>query len=85
MFDAATTNAKMRTTLTIDDDVLVAARAIAEQNGQTIGEVLSDLARRSLRPGKALSERNGVPLLPVRNPGVVVTLEIVNALRDEAP
>jgi hypothetical protein len=28
-------------------------------------------------------ERNGIPLLPVRNPNAVVTPEIVNALRDE--
>jgi hypothetical protein len=31
------------------------------------------------------AERNGVPLLPVRDTGVIVTLDIVNALRDELP
>ncbi len=75
----------MRTTLAIDDDVLTAAKAIARQTNRTIGEVLSDLARRSLRPPTALGERNGVPLLPVSKPGVIVTPEIVNALRDELP
>jgi hypothetical protein len=29
------------------------------------------------------AERNGVPLLPVREKGVIVTFEIVNALCDE--
>jgi hypothetical protein len=73
----------MRTTLAIDDDVLTAARAIAQQTNKTIGEVVSDLARRSLHPPADLGERNGIPLLPVGEGGVVVTPEIVNALRDE--
>ena len=75
----------MRTTIAIDDDVLTAAKAIARQRNQTVGKIVSELARRSLRPPAAGTERNGVPLLPVRGKGVVVTPEIVNALRDELP
>jgi hypothetical protein len=75
----------MRTTLAIDDDVLTAAKAIAHQTNRTIGEVVSELARRSLRPPAELAERNGVPLLSVRKPGVIVTQDIVNSLRDELP
>ena len=75
----------MRTTLAIDDDVLLAARAIARQHNQTIGQVVSELARRSLRPPAPSTERNGVPLLPVRRRDAVVTLDIVNTLRDELP
>ena len=75
----------MRTTLAIDDDVLTAAKAIAQQTNKTIGEVVSALARRALRPPAAGAERNGIPLLPVRKAGVIVTPEIVNALRDELP
>ena len=73
----------MRTTITIDDDVLTAARAIARQRNQPVGRIVSELARQSLRPPTAGAERNGVPLLPVRDKGVIVTLDIVNALRDE--
>jgi hypothetical protein len=73
----------MRTTIAIDDDVLTAARAIARQRNQTIGKIVSELARHSLRPPVVGSERNGVPLLPVREKGVIVTPEIVNALYDE--
>jgi hypothetical protein len=51
----------MRTTLTIDDDVLTAAKAIAQQTDRTIGEVLSDLARSALRPKTQPSERNPAP------------------------
>lgn len=73
----------MRTTLAIDDDVLAAAKALARQQRKSIGEVVSDLARQSLCRPVAQRQRNGVPLLPVSNPKAVVTLEIVNALRDE--
>lgn len=75
----------VRTTLAIDDDVLVAAKAIAQQQHKSVGEVVSDLARRALRRPQASTARNGVPLLPVRDDRAVVTLEIVNALRDELP
>jgi hypothetical protein len=73
----------MRTTIAIDDDVLTAARAIARQRKQTVGKIVSELARHSLRSPAARTERNGVPLLPVREEGVIVTPEIVNALCDE--
>ena len=38
----------MRTTLTIPDDVLVAARQRAEAQGVTVGEALGEIARRGL-------------------------------------
>jgi len=75
----------MRTTLAIADDVLRAAKAIARQRNQTIGQVVSELARNSLCPPATSTERNGIRLLPVRRPNAVVTPEIVNALRDELP
>ena len=77
----------MRTTLAIDDDVLLIARDLARQQRRSLGEVLSDLARRSLRSGdadsSALTMRNGFVLLPVSNPDAIVTMEMVNALREE--
>jgi len=73
----------MRTTIAIDDDVLTAAKAIARQRRQTVGKVVSDFSFMFLRPPKTSGERNGVPLLPARESRVIVTLEIVNALRDE--
>ena len=75
----------MRTTIAIDDDVLTAAKAIAQQKNQTLGQVVSALARKALQPQVHASERNGVLLLPVRQPEAVVTLDIVNSLRDELP
>ena len=59
----------MRTTINLDEDVLRAAKDLAEERAQSLGSVLSDLARRGLRPRKAaVAVRNGVPILP-RKPG----------------
>ena len=74
----------MRTTLALDDDVLMAARAIAQQQHRSIGEVVSDLARRALHRPQSSRTRNGIPLLPRGDDRAVVTLETVNALRDES-
>ena len=75
----------MRTTLAIDDDVLIAAKAIAQQQHRSIGEVLSDLARRTLHRSQPSTTRNGIRLLPRSGENPVVTPETVNALRDELP
>lgn len=77
----------MRTTLAIDDDILSAAKHLAERERKTLGEVISALARQGLSRGARAgrSERNGVPLLPTRRGATPVTLELVNQLRDEQP
>jgi hypothetical protein len=75
----------MRTTLSIDDDVLDEARALAEHQNRALGEVVSALMRRALaRPPEPRQYRNGIPILPRRG-GPRVTLELVNKLRDELP
>ena len=75
----------MRTTLDISDDVMGLVRELAAARGQTMGEVLSDLARKGLaRPAGATSIRNGVPLLPRRPEGAArPTMKRVNDLRDD--
>jgi hypothetical protein len=77
----------MRTTLSIDDDVLAAAKHLAERERRTVGEVISSLARQGLsRAGRSSrAERNGIPLLPTKKGALSVTLELVNQLRDEQP
>jgi hypothetical protein len=75
----------VRTTLDIDDDVLQAARELAENRRKTTGQVLSDLARQALAPSGRRAVRNGVPLLtrcPRGSPKP--TMKLVNRLRDEA-
>ncbi len=75
----------MRTTLAIDDDVLTAAKAMADRQNRSLGDVVSDLARQALTRRIPQIERNGLPVLPVRDPKATVTMDLVNALRDEAP
>lgn len=75
----------MRTTLAIDDDVLVAAKALAAQRNRSVGDIISELARNSLHRPRGGGERNGIPLLSPRPDAAPVTLETVNALRDELP
>jgi Arc/MetJ family transcription regulator len=76
----------MRTTVTIDDDVLRAARQVADGTGESVGQVLSRLARAALAATEEdRTHRNGVKLLPVRAGASGATLEEVNRLRDELP
>lgn len=74
----------MRTTLSIDDDILQAAKTLADQQRRSLGEVVSELARRGLTPRPPTpSTRNGITLLPAAKEGRPVTPEIVRQLRDE--
>lgn len=74
----------MRTTLNLDDDILLAVKELARIRGTTAGQVLSELARTALKPGPdAASERNGVAILPPTPGEAVVTTEAVNRLRDD--
>ena len=77
----------MRTTLAIDDDVLAAAKHLAQREQKSVGEVISSLARQGLSRGTrgTKTERNGILLLPGRKGAPAVTLERVNQLRDELP
>jgi hypothetical protein len=74
----------MRTTLDLDEDVLQAAKELAEVRGVTAGRVVSDLVRKALTPsGPVPKMRNGVPLLPRRPGQRIMTMKLVNELRDE--
>jgi hypothetical protein len=74
----------MRTTLDIDDDVLTAVKELAAAHRTTAGQVISDLARKALRPSGTARVRNGVPLLPRRAGSAPrPTMQLVNSLRDD--
>lgn len=77
----------MRTTIDIDDDILLAAREHAARERKSLGAVISALARESLRrpaepKGKARTARAGgrFAVLPRRDE--VITVEHVRALQD---
>ena len=73
----------MRTTLNVDDDVLLAAKQRAALEGISVGEALSAMAREGLRSTKSSRVRNGVHLIP--NAKRRVTPESVQELLDESP
>jgi hypothetical protein len=77
----------MRTTLSIDDDILAIAKQLAKRDSKTVGEVVSALARQGLAQAipAAREERNGVLLLPTHCGATTVTSDLVNQLRDERP
>ena len=85
----------MRTTLSIDDDVLYAVKSLARRQGRSVGEVMSELARQALQaPVGQDVERSTVDagidaqlaalgLVPYRAPQVaVVTQAQIEALRE---
>ena len=81
----------MRTTLDIDDDLLAASKELARHEGTTAGAVVSRLLRQALTaspPSVGGAKRRRKPVTGFRpfaaKPGVVVTDDIVNRLRDEA-
>lgn len=75
----------MRTTVDLEDDVLMAAKELARQQGVTLGKVVSDLVRQALTRRPAGATRQGIPLFPVQAKAGVVTSELVNQLRDDTP
>lgn len=80
------TGEHMRRALSIDDDVLSAAKEMAAREKKSVGEVISSLARRALFPEQSNTKnRNGVPLLKVRREAHPVTSELVRQLREELP
>jgi hypothetical protein len=75
----------MRTTLDIDDDVLAAVRARAEQERASLGKVVSQLVREALtQDAPELVMKNGI-LVINRPPGskVVITPEHVQKLLED--
>lgn len=73
----------MRTTLDIDDTVLAAARSLARSRGCSLGEAVSELARRGLSgPSGATQDSSYSPFPVMVGDGDVVTDELVADLRD---
>ncbi len=76
----------MRTTLTLDDDVLAVARERARREGRSIGDVVSELARQALAGAQAAQTEEsffGFEPLPAR--GRPVTNTLVDSLREDEP
>lgn len=73
----------MRTTLELDDDVLSAARELARAQNESIGTVISALARAGLRP-VSVDVIDGLPVIRATATSPIITSEMVRrALDDE--
>jgi len=78
----------MRTTLSLDDDVLLAVKERARREKRTAGEVLSDLARQALtgqhqQPHSGGEARHGFRPLPRR--GTAISNALIDSLREDEP
>lgn len=74
----------MRTTVNLDEDIVQSAKALAERHNKTLGEILSELARKGLQKRKSKAAiRNGIPVFKTSsttaNP---LSIDEINELRD---
>ena len=73
----------MRTTIDLDDDLLQLARELAAQRQSTIGQVVSELARKGLESKTPPKVRNGILLFPPKPGAKKAHMGLVNRLRDQ--
>jgi len=74
----------MRTTLTIDDDLLDAARSLARSRSVPLGKVISELARKGMQASVRTRRKSNFPVFPVSSSARPITLEDVKKIEDEA-
>ena len=79
----------MRTTINIEEDILLAAKALARRGGTSIGSVISDLARKGLNGSPQsdvkASKAGFFGFVPLPKRGGPVTNELIDRLREEGP
>ena len=77
----------MRTTLNIDDDVLIAVKELARRESRSVGDVMSSLLRQSLTHGREDSgaddgQEAEFGFRPFPKRGGIVTNELIDRLRE---
>ncbi len=80
----------MRTTLTLDDDVLLAVKERARRERRSAGAVLSELARDALthqhrRTDVSADDQGFHGFFPLPNRGSAVSNELIDRLREDEP
>jgi hypothetical protein len=73
----------VRTTVRIDDDVLRAAKSLARSEGRTVGEVLTELARKGLAPADQREGDGGFPVFSVPAGAKPITAEMVRQAAED--
>ena len=73
-----------RTTLSIDNDVMLLLRERATASGESLGKTASRIIRQAVTATDGEPRYfNGIRLFPARPGAKAVTMELVNQLRDE--
>ena len=75
----------MRTTVTIDNDILAVARALAEQNGTSLGRAISELARRGFRSAPGAVQQGEGTVFAVDSEAAPITSEDVSRSLSDWP
>ncbi|MEO7745761.1 MAG: antitoxin [Actinomycetota bacterium] len=79
----------MRTTLSVDDDVLFAVQERARREKRTVGAVLSDLARQALTNPAAPTApppQSGLHgFTPIPSRGAAISNSLIDRLREDEP
>lgn len=77
----------MRTTVTLDDDVLLAVKELARREARSVGQVLSELVRRALTSSQPAGVTSGMPSVcgfaPLPHRGAAVSNALIDRLREE--
>lgn len=84
----------MRTTINLEDQIYDLVREMAESKKLSMGKVISNLIKKSLsqdaktieskaKKVKSFEYPDGFPLLPPSGTSEIMTLEKVNAIREE--
>ncbi len=73
----------MRTTLNLDEDILEAARSLAEALHIPLGQAVSTLVRRGMKPIRLRIADDGLPVIDIPDDFPVITDEdVARALAD---
>ena len=73
----------MRTTLNLADDVFIAVKHISQNTNASIGEVVTELIRKSLKGSERALYENDIPVFHVSENAKPITLEDVKKDDDE--
>jgi hypothetical protein len=72
----------VRTTLELDDDLMVVVREMARSEGRSIGTVVSELARRGLAPAR-VDASGDLPVIHVPAGTPAITPEMVRSANED--
>jgi hypothetical protein len=73
----------MRTTLNLDNDIYQTASALAKARNQSLGKIVSALARQSLQPAQLSTNAKGLPVLKAPKGSPSITSQKVRKILEE--